>query len=125
MCSQVFVRNMCATAGWGKWGFFSVDRGKFSLRKSSFTEANFREIFENMEGRSQLPAQADFQRFAPRSRHLGLKQAAALANRPDLLVARAGQRALLTLLARSKIDALLSFGNTVGDDQSSLRKAPN
>ena len=24
----------------------------------------------------------------------------------------------------SKIDALLSFGNTVGDDQSSLRKAP-
>ena len=32
---------------------------------------------------------------------------------------------LLTLLARSKIDALLSFGNTVGDDQSSLRKAPN
>ena len=32
--------------------------------------------------------------------------------------------ALLILLARSKIDALLSFGNTVGDDQSSLRKAP-
>ena len=27
---------------------------------------------------------------------------------------------LLTLLARSKIDALLAFGNTVGDDQSSL-----
>ena len=32
--------------------YFLFIKGKFFLRKSSFTEANFREIFENMAGRS-------------------------------------------------------------------------
>ena len=74
--------------------YFLFIKGKFFLRKSSFTEAN---------GPSSVSAQADFRRFAPRSRSAPSRvpsfgPPAALANRPDLLVARARFRASMRVV---------------------------